>query len=199
MTHKELIEFVQGHIIHRFRIPQTLTTNQGLSFMSHQFREFAESFKLKLMNSSPYYAQATGQAESRNRTLIRLVKKNIENYPRRWHEVLSEALWAHRTSQHGATKVTLFKLVYGQEAILPVEINLQTCSVAKQGDLSAEEYTEVMMERIDSVLESWFKALCEIEQEKGKWQKLITKGQEEGIPDRWVGMENYTTDRESEW
>jgi hypothetical protein len=34
MTHKKVMEFVQEHIIHRFGIPQTLTTDQGASFMS---------------------------------------------------------------------------------------------------------------------------------------------------------------------
>ena len=40
--------------------------------------------------------------------------------------MLSEALWAHRISRHGATKITPFELVYGQETILPVEVNLDT-------------------------------------------------------------------------
>jgi hypothetical protein len=34
MTHREVICFVLEHIIHRFGIPQTLTTDQGSSFMS---------------------------------------------------------------------------------------------------------------------------------------------------------------------
>ena len=34
MTHKEVIEFITEHIIHRFVIPQTLTTDQGTSFVS---------------------------------------------------------------------------------------------------------------------------------------------------------------------
>ena len=54
----------------------------------------------------------------------------------RWHEVLSKALWAHRISRHGATKVTPFELVYGQEAVLPVEVNLDAYRLAKQNDLS---------------------------------------------------------------
>jgi hypothetical protein len=81
--------------------------------MLHQFREFTESMKIKLLNSSPYYAQANGQAEASNKVLIKLIKKRIKDSPRRWHEKLSEALWAHRTSRHGATNVTSFKLVYG--------------------------------------------------------------------------------------
>jgi hypothetical protein len=56
LTHQEVISFVQEHIIYRFGVPQTLTTDQGPSFMSHQFREFVESIKIKLMNTSLYYA-----------------------------------------------------------------------------------------------------------------------------------------------
>jgi hypothetical protein len=92
--------------------------------MSHQVRDFAESLKIKLLGSSSYYAHANGQAKSSNKTLIKLIKKKIEENPKRWHEVLLEALWAHLISKHSATKVTPFELVYGQEAILPVEVNL---------------------------------------------------------------------------
>jgi hypothetical protein len=56
ITHRKVISFVQEHIIYWFGVPQTLTTNQGPLFMSHQFREFTKSLKIKLLNSSPYYA-----------------------------------------------------------------------------------------------------------------------------------------------
>jgi hypothetical protein len=90
-------------------------------------------------------------------------------------ENLSEALWAHRTSRHGATKVTPFELVYGQEAVLPVEIGLQSLRVTGQGSLLAKEYHELMMDKIDDVHESQFKALEEIEKEKSKIAKAYNK------------------------
>jgi transposase InsO family protein len=126
-----------------------LTTDQGTSFVSKEVREFVESYDIKLLNSSPYYAQANGQAESSNKILIKLIKKKIEENPRRWHEVLSEALWAHRISRHGATKVTPFELVYGQEAVLPVEVNLAAFRLAKQNDLDVNSYYALMMDNID--------------------------------------------------
>jgi IS30 family transposase len=92
MMHREVIHFISEHIIYRFGIPQTLTMEQGSSFMSHQVHEFAKSPKIKLLSSSPYYAQAKGQAESSNKTLIKLIKKNIEENPKRWHGVLSDVL-----------------------------------------------------------------------------------------------------------
>jgi transposase InsO family protein len=105
MMHQEVINFVQEHIIYRFGVPQTLTTDQGPSFMSHQFGEFVESMKIKLLNSSPYYVQDNGQAEASNKVQIKIIKKRIKDK--------SEALWAHRTSWHEATKVTPFEFVYG--------------------------------------------------------------------------------------
>jgi hypothetical protein len=119
--------------------------------------------------------QANGQAKASNKILIRLIKKKIEMSPRRWHEVLSEALWVHRTSRHVATKVTSFELVYGQEAVLPVEINLHVHRVAGQEALLAIEYTELMMDRIDEVLESRLKALSEIEKEKMRMTRAYNK------------------------
>jgi transposase InsO family protein len=83
MMYKAVIYFISEHIIHRFDIPQTLTTDQGSLFMSHQVREIVESLKFKLLSSSPYYAQANGQVESSNKTLIKLIEKKIKENPKR--------------------------------------------------------------------------------------------------------------------
>ena len=79
------------------------------------------------------------------------------------HEVLSEALWVRRISRNGATKVTPFELVYGQEAVLPIEVNLDAYRLAKQNDLSAVNYYNSMMDNIDEVTDKRMKALEEIE------------------------------------
>jgi hypothetical protein len=88
-------------------------------FMSHQVHEFAKSLKIKLLSSSPYYAQANGQAKSSNKTLIKLIKKKIEENPKMLHEVVSEALWAHHISKHSATKVMSFELSMGKKSFYP--------------------------------------------------------------------------------
>jgi hypothetical protein len=43
--------------------------------MSKEVHEFAELYRIKLLNSSSYYAQANGHAESSNRTWISLIKR----------------------------------------------------------------------------------------------------------------------------
>jgi transposase InsO family protein len=104
---KDVINFVKEHVIHRFGIPQTITTDGGSVFISEEFRKFATHMGIKLIMSSPYYAQANGQAEASNQILSKLIKRKIDEHPRRWHEVLLEALWAYRVSCRGATKFHL--------------------------------------------------------------------------------------------
>jgi hypothetical protein len=69
--------------------------------------------------------------ESSNKTLIKLIKKKIDENPKRCHEVLSETLWTHRISKHSATKVTPFHLVYEQEVVLPMEVNMDALQIAR--------------------------------------------------------------------
>jgi hypothetical protein len=47
-----------------------------------------------------------------------------------------------------------FELVYGQEATLPIEINLQSVRVSKQDALSVQEYTDLLMDNVDEVADN---------------------------------------------
>jgi hypothetical protein len=79
---------------------------------------------------------------------------------------LSEALWSHHISKHSTTKVKPLELVYGQEAILLVEVNLDALRIALQNELSAVDYHKIMLDRLDEVSDERVKALGEIERDK---------------------------------
>ncbi|CAL2230065.1 unnamed protein product [Prunus armeniaca] len=53
--------------IHRFGIPKSITTDRGTFFISREMLDMVEGLKIKLLQSTPYYAQANGQAESSNK------------------------------------------------------------------------------------------------------------------------------------
>ena len=63
-----------------------------------------------------------------------------------WDNKLIDALWAYCTAYKVTTKSTPFQLVYGQEAILPVELKLPSLRIAIEERLSDEES---LRERID--------------------------------------------------
>ena len=47
-----------------------------------------------------------------------------------WSEKLPFASWAYRTSFRTSTEATPYSLVYGMEAVLPVEIEMGSLRVA---------------------------------------------------------------------
>jgi hypothetical protein len=63
---KDVINFVKEHVIHRFGIPQTITTDGGSVFTSEDFGKFTADVGIKLIRSSPYYNQANRQAKASN-------------------------------------------------------------------------------------------------------------------------------------
>jgi hypothetical protein len=107
--------------------------------------------------------------------LISLIKKKISDHPKHWHKILSEDLWAHRISKHCANKVSPFELVYGQEAVLPVEISLNAFSFTKQNDRTIGDYYNSMMDIINEVTDKRVIALGEIEKDKIMVAKVYNK------------------------
>jgi hypothetical protein len=119
-----------------------------------------------------------------------LIKRKIDEHPRRWHEVLSEALWAHRISCHGATKTLPYHLVYGQEAILPWEITADSRRIEFQNDLTVEEYAALMNDNVEDLMELRLWSLEKIKENK---VKVACASQAKGAPCRIFGMGSGVT------
>ncbi|GKU86461.1 hypothetical protein SLEP1_g981 [Rubroshorea leprosula] len=133
----DVIKFIKEDIIRRFGLPKTITTDQGTVFVSHQVEAFAKEMGFRLLNSTPHYAHANGQAEASNKVVINLLEKMVDDNPRRWQELLSETLWAYRTSQRSSTKMTPFALTYGHDAVLPMELTAKSLRVVIQHNLQS--------------------------------------------------------------
>ena len=128
---KDVISFIKEHIIHRFGILQTITIDQGTIFNGDEIKEFIEDYGIKHLTSTPYYAQANGQAEASNKIIIGILEKMLEDNPRDWPRILSETLWAYRTSKREATSTSPFALTFGHDTILPLEVCVPSLRVAK--------------------------------------------------------------------
>jgi hypothetical protein len=62
--------------------------------------------------------------------------------------------------------VSPFELVYGHEAVLPVEISLNAVRFTRQNDLTLTDYYDAMMDNIDEVTDKRVIALGAIEKDK---------------------------------
>lgn len=148
-----VIKFIKEHIPHRFGIPESIVSDQAQYFVGGDLAAFAKEMGIIMTHSSPYFAQGNGQAESTNKTLKAIIQKMLEENPRarEWHETLSQALRAYRTSQRGSTKATPYSLVYGQDAVLPAEVTVQPLRTGTQHQIDTVEYRQSMLARLEQV------------------------------------------------
>ena len=78
---RDTVEFVKEHIVYLW-YPSNYYDRSGDYVHFWEFEEFATSMRIKLLNSSPYYAQAHGQAEASNKRIITLIKRKIDEQPK---------------------------------------------------------------------------------------------------------------------
>ena len=60
--------------------------------------------------------------ESANRVLLRGLKRRLEKAKGSWAEEVPRIVWAYHTTEQSRTHETPFSLVYGCDAMIPVEI-----------------------------------------------------------------------------
>ena len=58
-----------------------------------------------------------------------------------WSEYLSFSLWGYRTIMRTATGKTPFSLVYGCEAVLPIETEIKSLRVVMEAKTPESEWT----------------------------------------------------------
>ena len=92
----------------------------------------------------------------------------LKDNPRDWPRILSETLWAYRTSKREATGTSPFALTYGHDAILPIEVSVPSLRLARQNSLTPEQFSEAMLMELEEVDEERFKALTSILAQKHK-------------------------------
>ncbi|XP_059658907.1 uncharacterized protein LOC132305251 [Cornus florida] len=106
--------FIQENIICRFGIPQCILTDNGTPFINHKVKQLLRQYNVQHKRSSPYYP------------------RTLEEKPSRWVEQLPLALWAYHTSTKRSTGQTLFSLVYGTEAVLPIDTAVPAAQLASR-------------------------------------------------------------------
>ena len=99
--------------------------------------------------SIPYFPQGNGQVEATNKTLLKILKKVVNDSSRDWHLQINLALWAYRTSFRTSTGTNPYSLVYGAEAVLPIEVELPSLHISLQGQISDEEYRVARLTQLD--------------------------------------------------
>jgi transposase InsO family protein len=106
-SHKVIIGFLED-IMARFGCPNIIVTDNAASFKAEPLNQFCEKFGIALIHSTPYYPQGNGLEESSNKSLIKIIKRLLEDNKKAWDSKLKFALWADRVTTKKSLGVSPF-------------------------------------------------------------------------------------------
>jgi transposase InsO family protein len=124
--------FLFNQIIARFDIPREILTDHGSHFQNKVMSELTSKLGLRQEHSSPYYPQVNGQVEAVNKSIKTILQRTIDSARSNCHLMLYSTLWAYRMSVKTATDFSPFQLIYGLEAVLPIECQTPSLKLAVQ-------------------------------------------------------------------
>ncbi|MCO5569098.1 hypothetical protein L7F22_022805 [Adiantum nelumboides] len=139
VNEKTVSKFVYTHICCRFGTPLEIVSDNGPGFRRGLLTEVCEVLKISHRHSTPYYPQSNGLVEKANGIIAGIIRKMVESKPKHWDNFLDGAIWAYRTTYRDATQFTPFHLVYGQEALQPIELNIPTIKLTGRQEQSNDE------------------------------------------------------------
>ncbi|XP_059658752.1 uncharacterized protein LOC132305086 [Cornus florida] len=129
---------------------------------------------LEFQRLSPL-TEANGQAEASNKVILNILEKMIEDHPREWHHLLSEALWAYKNLKRSSTGVTPYVFTYGHDVVLPMEMTIRSARVAFQNRLTPADYNHAMLAELENLDEVRLNALDHIIAQKKKVMRAYNK------------------------
>jgi IS30 family transposase len=126
ITAAKAVEFIK-EIMYRFGIQNNIITDNGTQFNAREFKNFCVDTGIKINYASVSHPESNSQVECSNGMLLQGLKPRIfdrlKPYTTKWVKELPLALCTLCTTLCHATGHTLFSVVYGSEAMLPIKMD----------------------------------------------------------------------------
>lgn len=99
--------------------PYKILTDNGSHFSNEEVEKFAKYVNTKHQFAAPYHPQTNGKVEQLNITIVRGIRKMIDNNPKNWDVLLPSMLYAYRTKVHKRLNISPYEALFGTAPRLP--------------------------------------------------------------------------------
>ena len=121
-TAKTVADILITKIVCRHGCPRHLLSDRGGNFKSQLLEEVCTIMKSKHLFTSPYHPQTDGMVEKFNKTLVDLLRAQVNEKQHEWSYYIDPVLFSNNTSYHPSVKDTPFFLMFGRDPTLPIDI-----------------------------------------------------------------------------
>ncbi|RVW12022.1 Gag-Pol polyprotein [Vitis vinifera] len=173
LTSAGVASFIRSHIICRYGVPHELISDRGVHFRA-EVDTLVQRYSIRHHRSSAYRPQTNGAVEAANKNIKRILRRMVET-SRDWSEKLPFALWAYRTSFRTSTGATPYSLVYGMEAMLPVEIEMGSLRVALEQQIPEADWAQARFDQLNLLDERRLRAADHVRAYQRKMARAFKK------------------------
>ena len=132
-------------VVCRHGCPRSLLSDRGKNMTANIVTKLCQLMATKRLLTTAYKPSTDGLVERFNGTLEKMLSAYVNKQQKDWDEYVPYVAFAYNTSTHSATKETPFTLLYGREAVLPLDTLLLQPPPAP---VSASDYKTLVIERI---------------------------------------------------
>ncbi|XP_074355318.1 uncharacterized protein LOC141694424 [Apium graveolens] len=97
-----------------------------LNLLETSSEDFCTTSGSNKESAQSHTRKGMGAIEAANKIIFQGIKKRLGEAKGRWSEELPWILWAYRTTPGSSTGETPFRIAYGTEALVPVEVELES-------------------------------------------------------------------------
>ena len=144
-------KFLYKYVFTRYGLPSEIVSDWGSHFINETIEYLLEEFMVIHKKLAPYHPQANGQAKSKNKILGAVLTKIVSDKKSEWELKLHAALWAYRVAYKTSIGTTPFNMVFGLDAILPMEFLIPTLRVAKELNWTGQELSAERLEDLEKL------------------------------------------------
>ena len=149
---KTVAQKIVDEFVCRFGVPTIIHTDQGRNFEAKLFSEMCELLGVDKTRTTPYHPQSDGMVERLNRTLEDMLSHYVQKDQKNWDSILPQVMMAYRSSVHETTRCTPFKLMFGREVRLPIDLMFGQVP-DHDTQMSTTDYARHLRDRLESVFE----------------------------------------------
>ena len=117
--------------IKRYGCPQEIHSDQGSQFESQIFQEMCKLLQINKTRTTAYHPQSDGMIERMNRTVKDILSKYISVNQTDWDKFVDSVVFAYNSTVHDTTGITPYRMVFGEEIKLPVDIATEKVDIGQ--------------------------------------------------------------------